>query len=69
MKPDSHRYLDMIDSIQESHLDAILEAVKDESIRAQVETDVKAECERLRSFMAAAEVCSFKSDARAQDYR
>ncbi len=56
LKPHSQRYLDIIDSIQASHLSAIAESVKDSVLRLEVEKEVRLECERLRSFMAAAEV-------------
>ncbi|KAI9105425.1 Aspartate/glutamate/uridylate kinase [Phlyctochytrium arcticum] len=56
LKPQSQRYLDIVNLIEESHLQALREAIPDGATRGSAETDVKAECAKLRSFMAAAEV-------------
>ena len=50
LKPESQRYLDIIDSIQSSHMQAIKESVSDELTRNLCEKDVLNECQRLRSF-------------------
>ena len=63
IKPNSRRYLDIVDAIQSSHLQAIRETcLKNSEIQENVEKSVIHECERLRSFMAAAEVCTFTFD-------
>jgi aspartate kinase len=57
IKPNSRRYLDIVDAIQSSHLQAIREAsLRNPEIQENVEKSVIHECERLLSFMAAAEV-------------
>ncbi|KAJ3299830.1 Aspartokinase [Borealophlyctis nickersoniae] len=56
LKPDSHRYLEIVDKIQESHLQTVREGVAEVPVREAVEADIVEECTRLRSFMAAAEV-------------
>eukprot|EP00842_Homolaphlyctis_polyrhiza_P000899 jgi/Hompol1/180/HPOL_005250-RA len=60
LKPNSQKYLDIIDSLENSHLAAIRGSVlvseDDTSIRDAVEADVRSEFRRLRSFMSAAEV-------------
>ncbi|KAI8805049.1 Aspartate/glutamate/uridylate kinase [Cladochytrium replicatum] len=59
LAPNSTNYLTIIDQIEESHLSAIAEAVfgpESDEIKASVEKDVKQECQRLRSFLSAAEI-------------
>lgn len=57
LEPDSTRYLDIVDSLQNSHLSAARDALAEypESLK-ELEIEIKSECSRLRSFMAAAEV-------------
>ena len=55
--PHSQRYLDVIDAIQALHIAAIDSAVLDvKDVRTRAIQDIRAMCDRLRSFMAAAEV-------------
>ncbi|KAJ3166162.1 Aspartokinase [Irineochytrium annulatum] len=54
--PNSNRYLDIVSMIEQNHLRAIKDAISSEKIRAECERDVRADCERLRSFMSAAEI-------------
>ncbi|KAJ3017135.1 Aspartokinase [Thoreauomyces humboldtii] len=57
LKPNSQRYLDIIDLIEKGHLATVEQAVvKPSKAYDEVVRDVKAECSRLRSFMSAAEV-------------
>ncbi|TPX59164.1 aspartate kinase [Powellomyces hirtus] len=56
LKPNSQRYLDIIDIIEEGHLKTVENAVTKGPAYDDVVRDVKAECQRLRSFMSAAEV-------------
>ncbi|KAI8818112.1 Aspartate/glutamate/uridylate kinase [Fimicolochytrium jonesii] len=65
LKPNSQRYLDIIDIVEEGHLETIRKSIQQGSsvssenigpIQASAEADIRAECQRLRSFMAAAEV-------------
>lgn len=56
LKPNSQRYLDIIDIIEEGHLRTVQTAVAEGQARVDAVADVKAECSRLKSFMAAAEV-------------
>lgn len=56
--PDSVKYIEIVNDIESSHLHAAKEALngKNENILAAMEQDIKCECSKLRSFMAAAEV-------------
>jgi aspartate kinase len=54
--PNSTRYLDIVNILEANHLKAVNEAIKNADIKASSEKDVKAECQKLRSFMSAAEV-------------
>ncbi|KAJ3009909.1 UNVERIFIED_CONTAM: Aspartokinase [Siphonaria sp. JEL0065] len=54
--PNSQLYLDIVSKIESNHLKAVAEGVKDAEIRAKAEHDVSEYCERLRSFMSAAEI-------------
>ncbi|KAJ3162367.1 Aspartokinase [Geranomyces michiganensis] len=56
LKPNSQRYLEIIDIIERGHLQTVEEAVAKGPAYDAVVHDVKAECARLRSFMSAAEV-------------
>ncbi|KAJ3171787.1 Aspartokinase [Geranomyces variabilis] len=56
LKPNSQRYLEIIDIIERGHLRTVEEAVIKGPAYDAVVSDVKAECARLRSFMTAAEV-------------
>lgn len=56
---DSVKYLQIVDEIEASHLKASKDALSSHafaSILASLEKDIKSECVRLRSFMAAAEI-------------
>ncbi|TPX60698.1 hypothetical protein PhCBS80983_g01570 [Powellomyces hirtus] len=55
-EPNSQRYLDIIDLIEQSHLATVREAVARGPAHDSAVADVRAECARLRSFMSAAEV-------------
>jgi aspartate kinase len=54
--PNSTRYLDIVDKIEANHLTAAEEAVSDLTLRAESVAFIRHECQRLRSFMSAAEV-------------
>ncbi|KAI8923973.1 Aspartate/glutamate/uridylate kinase [Entophlyctis helioformis] len=60
LKPNSQRYLDIVDFLETSHIAAVNGAVltpdNDTAIRDAAAADVRAECQRLRSFMSAAEI-------------
>ncbi|KAJ3408490.1 Aspartokinase [Chytridiales sp. JEL 0842] len=54
--PNSTRYLDIVNIIEESHLKAVDEAILNDDIRSKARRDVQAECQKLKSFMSAAEI-------------
>ncbi|KAJ1558725.1 Aspartokinase [Nowakowskiella sp. JEL0078] len=59
LAPNSTKYINIIDSIETAHLAAIGESIsgpQNQNIRDEVEKDIKTECQRLRSFLAAAEI-------------
>jgi aspartate kinase len=56
LKPDSNRYLDIVDMIERDHIECIKGAVCSDSLSLEAIADVKLECNRLKSFMSAAEV-------------
>ena len=64
LKHNAERYSEIVETIREDHLKAIREAIAEGthlegSILEDVERDVNAECDRLKSFMSAADVrCS-----------
>ena len=55
------QYLEIVDEIESSHLAAASEALASSPSSAAIletlKSDIAAECSKLRSFMAAAEVC------------
>jgi aspartate kinase len=56
LKPDSTRYLDIVDAIERDHIECIQGAVRNNALSLEAIEDVKVECGRLKSFMSAAEV-------------
>ncbi len=67
LRPNSTEYLNIVDLIENDHVRAIHEAIplitsnNDnaldlDKIRSEAERDVRLECEKLKSFMSAAEV-------------
>ncbi|TPX37733.1 aspartate kinase [Synchytrium microbalum] len=56
LTPNSNRYLDIIDKIEQDHVKAVRLAVDSADIRAGVEVDVKHECKTLKQFLGAAEI-------------
>ncbi|KAJ3222732.1 Aspartokinase [Chytriomyces hyalinus] len=54
--PNSTLYLDIVSKIEANHLRAVAEGVKNEQIRKDAARDVSDACEKLRSFMSAAEI-------------
>ncbi|KAJ3319482.1 Aspartokinase [Boothiomyces sp. JEL0866] len=59
LKPQSQRYLDIVDLIEKSHLEAATFALGNSQNKQTLEElkhEIKGECEKLRSFMAAAEI-------------
>ncbi|KAJ3057029.1 Aspartokinase [Rhizophlyctis rosea] len=61
LKHNAERYSEIVETIREDHLKAIREAIEEGtnqegSILEEVERDVNAECDRLKSFMSAADV-------------
>jgi hypothetical protein len=57
LRPNSTRYLDLVQLIEESHLDAARLAVADSDIHQRVCQELKHDLQRLRNFLEAAEVC------------
>ncbi|KAJ3312986.1 Aspartokinase [Boothiomyces sp. JEL0838] len=59
LKPQSQRYLHIVDMIENSHLEAAIFALgnsQNKQILEDLENDIRGECQKLRSFMAAAEI-------------
>ncbi|KAJ3258472.1 Aspartokinase [Boothiomyces macroporosus] len=59
LKPQSQRYLHIVDMIENSHLEAAIFALgnsENKQILEDLENDIRGECQKLRSFMAAAEI-------------
>ncbi|KAJ3117273.1 Aspartokinase [Phlyctochytrium bullatum] len=54
--PNSTRYLDIVGMIESNHLKAVDEAISNPEIRSKIEAEVRADCQKLRSFMSAAEI-------------
>ena len=58
LKPQSQRYLDIVDALENMHINAVrgVVSINKEEVLAGALRDVYAECQRLRSFMSAAEI-------------
>ncbi|KAJ1566348.1 Aspartokinase [Cladochytrium tenue] len=54
--PNSTMYLEIVDKLESNHLKAAREAVKGAEVLADLEKFIASECQRLRSFMSAAEI-------------
>ncbi|KAJ3218141.1 Aspartokinase [Dinochytrium kinnereticum] len=54
--PNSTRYLDIVGAIEANHLKAVNEGISDPDLRMKTEADVRVDCEKLKSFMSAAEI-------------
>ncbi|KAI9356504.1 Aspartate/glutamate/uridylate kinase [Zopfochytrium polystomum] len=54
--PNSTLYLDIVDKIEANHMKAAREAISNETIRQELEKFIASDCQRLRSFMSAAEI-------------
>ncbi len=56
LTPKSQKYLDIVDLIEHDHLKAVYDAIKNPKCAEECATKVKQECQKLKSFMEAAEV-------------
>ena len=57
LKPNSQKYFEIVNGIESNHLKACREAIMNNPAQLEaLETQVRSECTRLRSFMSAAEV-------------
>ncbi|KAG1436291.1 hypothetical protein G6F56_013620 [Rhizopus delemar] len=56
LKPGSNEYLSIIQDILDDHLEAAAEMIHNETIRHDLEQDIKADCEKLKSFLEAAQI-------------
>ena len=57
MKNDSRNYQSIVNFIEEKHINAAKEALKgSDDILEKLQNEIKEECAKLRSFMAAAEI-------------
>jgi aspartate kinase len=56
LKPGSRLYLDIVEAIRESHVDAGAELIKSKEILDQLKSDIETECGKLINFLSAAQV-------------
>lgn len=56
LKPGSKEYLDIVSDLLADHLDVAKEMIKNEEIRKELEDDIKTDCEKLKSFLEAAQI-------------
>ncbi|KAI9258546.1 Aspartate/glutamate/uridylate kinase [Sporodiniella umbellata] len=56
LKPGSQEYLTLIQDLLEDHLAAAAAMVHDQTIRLALEQDIQADCDRLKSFLEAAQI-------------
>lgn len=56
LKPGSRLYLDIVEAIRESHVDAGAELIESKEILDQLKSDIETECGKLINFLSAAQV-------------
>ncbi|KAI5838777.1 Aspartate/glutamate/uridylate kinase [Morchella snyderi] len=56
LKPGSRLYLDIVEAIRESHVDAGAELIKSKEILDQLKNDIETECGKLLNFLSAAQI-------------
>jgi aspartate kinase len=56
LKPGSKEYLNIVQDLLDDHLQAAADNIQDQKIRQDLEQDIKADCDKLRSFLEAAQI-------------
>jgi aspartate kinase len=56
LKPGSKEYLNIVNALLEDHLQVAVEMIHDDKIRQELEDDIRADCDRLRLFLEAAQI-------------
>lgn len=56
LKPGSKDYLEIVFALLEDHLEVAVEMIHDDEIRQNLEQDIRADCEKLKSFLEAAQI-------------
>ncbi len=56
LKPNSTAYLQIVDKIEADHILTVEKAIPEGQILQKAINDIKTECQKLRSFLSAAEV-------------
>ncbi|KAH8152593.1 uncharacterized protein LAJ45_03434 [Morchella importuna] len=56
LKPGSRLYLDIVEAIRESHVDAGAELIESKEILDQLKSDIETECGKLINFLSAAQI-------------
>ncbi|KAG1146876.1 hypothetical protein G6F37_003617 [Rhizopus arrhizus] len=56
LKPGSKEYLNIVQDLLDDHLQAAADNIQDQKIRQDLEQDIKADCDKLKSFLEAAQI-------------
>lgn len=56
LKPGSKDYLEIVAALLQDHLEVAVEMIHDDEIRQNLEQDIRADCEKLKSFLEAAQI-------------
>lgn len=56
LKPGSKEYLDIVAALLEDHLAVAVEMIHNDEIRQELEDDIRTDCEKLKSFLEAAQI-------------
>jgi aspartate kinase len=56
LKPGSKEYLDIVAALLEDHLSVAAEMIHNDEIRKELEDDIRTDCEKLKSFLEAAQI-------------
>lgn len=56
LKPGSKEYLEIIQALLDDHLAAAQDMIRNDTIRHELEQDIKLDCDKLKSFLEAAQI-------------
>ncbi|KAI8643429.1 Aspartate/glutamate/uridylate kinase [Parasitella parasitica] len=56
LKPGSKEYLDIVAALLEDHLAVAMEMIHNDEIRQELEDDIRSDCDKLKSFLEAAQI-------------
>lgn len=56
LKPGSKEYIEIVEALLQDHLEVSQEMIHNQDIREQLESEIRADCAKLRSFLEAAQI-------------